>query len=395
MFLHILGRQPALGVAELEALYGAEAVHSFGNAAIVSVDRQDFLRLGGTVKAGQIIAEYSGKQDILRELSDVIVQEIRKLPEDGKIKLGVSLYGFPIRPQKINAFMLETKKTIKKTGRSVRIVPNQEAELSSAQVLHNKLTDEMGIELVAFYANNKIVIARTVYVQNIDSYAFRDRSRPMRDARVGMLPPKLAQIIINLAAGKPNVTAETTVLDPFCGTGVLLQEALLMGFSAYGSDLSERMIEYSEKNLEWLKTTREYASTRRASTNQTIQLETGDASNHIWKPLPYCIAAETFLGKPLNEIPAPHILQSIIKECDDLHRAFLKNIATQWPADARFCLAVPAWRHKNGFYHLPVIDDLASLGYNRIDFTRVRNDDLVYHRDGQVVARELLVITKR
>lgn len=64
---------------------------------------------------------------------------------------------------------------------------------------------------------------RTSFVQDIESYTARDQARPMRDARVGMLPPKLAQIIINLALSNNDITE---VLDPFCGTGVVLQEGI-------------------------------------------------------------------------------------------------------------------------------------------------------------------------
>ena len=48
-----------------------------------------------------------------------------------------------------------------------------------------------------------------------------------------MLPPKLAQIIVSLSGTQPG----QTVLDPFCGTGVVLQEALIMGAIVYGFDL--------------------------------------------------------------------------------------------------------------------------------------------------------------
>ena len=76
-------------------------------------------------------------------------------------------------------------------------------------------------------------------VQNISAYAMRDQKRPKRDAFVGMLPPKLAQIMINLALGDQE-PKDKLLLDPFCGTGVLLQEALLMGLKVYGTDLSQK-----------------------------------------------------------------------------------------------------------------------------------------------------------
>ena len=56
--LLVLGRQPALGLAELESLYGADAVKAAGaQAAIVSVDPclLAFDRLGGSSKVLQSI----------------------------------------------------------------------------------------------------------------------------------------------------------------------------------------------------------------------------------------------------------------------------------------------------------------------------------------------------
>ena len=51
--LCVLGRQPALGFAELEGLYGADNLRPIGDvAALLYVDppQIDFSRLGGTVK---------------------------------------------------------------------------------------------------------------------------------------------------------------------------------------------------------------------------------------------------------------------------------------------------------------------------------------------------------
>ena len=47
----LLGRQPAIGRAELEALYGATAVTPIGAQAALVDATLDFARLGGTVKA--------------------------------------------------------------------------------------------------------------------------------------------------------------------------------------------------------------------------------------------------------------------------------------------------------------------------------------------------------
>jgi hypothetical protein len=56
---------------------------------------------------------------------------------------------------------------------------------------------------------------------------------------------------------------------------------------------------------------------------------------------------------------------------------------------------VPTWRGKHEFLHLPTLDYLDDLGYTRIRFKHVDDEDLIYHRENQVVGRELLVLEKR
>ncbi len=390
--LLLLGRQPALGLAELESLYGGEHVSSPATqvaALDISPNEIDFARLGGSTRLGKFLAEVPSKlwKDVEKELARLAPQLATELPE-GKIRLGITAVGIPVTPQKLVASGLTLKKVIRaKTERSVRLVPNTETELNTAQVLHNQLTGQTGIEfLVVATEDGKTLIARTVAAQDIDSYTLRDRGRPQRDARVGMLPPKLAQIIINLATGS---TKEGLVLDPFCGTGVVLQEALLMGYDAYGTDLEPRMVAYSKSNMEWLSDN--------FSFNQELpKVEVGDATDHTWDPQPQFIAAETYLGRPFTETPAPDVLTTTIGDCNIIITKFLRNVWESIPYGTRLCLAVPAWQTAPGrFRHLPLIDDVVNLGYNRVSFEHVRGEQLLYYREDQIVARELLVITRK
>jgi tRNA G10 N-methylase Trm11 len=384
--LFILGRQPALGLAELESLYGAKNLHPVGpQAALLDVEPRhvDFNRLGGSIKLAQVQTELptTNWRDIESYLLKSVPNILKALPE-GKLKLGLSTYGLRASASELNASGLRIKKVIKEAGRSVRVIPNKSASLNSAQVLHNQLTSPLGIEILAYRDGNKTLICQTVAEQDIEAYAARDQNRPKRDAKVGMLPPKLAQIIINLTAP----TADATVLDPFCGTGVVLQESLLMGYNAYGTDLEPRMIEYSRANLDWLH--------QRHDGNFGIQLETGDAVGHTWKPTPSVVAGETYLGKPLSKEPDETLLHTIMQECDRIHRGALSNLHKQLPKGTRLCLAVPAWKYKKGFQHLKTLDYLRELGYNRMEFRFARKEELIYFREDQLVARELVVLVK-
>lgn len=385
--ISILGRQPALGLAELESLFGADVISKIGSeAALIDIAPSDvpMSRLGGTQKLCKLLTYIPSTElpGLIKYVSDTLPQHFKYVPS-GKLHIGLSFYGFGFNQGKINAAALGLKKNLKSSSRGVRIVPNKQPDLNAAQVIHNHLTGPNGMELVFIKWGKRTALAQTVAVQDIEAYADRDQARPKRDARVGMLPPKLAQIIINLA----NPSAKSGVLDPFCGTGVILQEALLMGFDAYGTDLEDRMIDYSNENLSWLEKNHDLSGL-------TYLLEAGDATSFEWQPFD-SVACETYLGRPFSALPSPSVLEEVMRDVDTIHKKFLKNISKQSSPGTRICIAVPAWKTKSGFRHLKTLDSLEELGYTRQSFVHASNADLVYHRENQVVARELVVLTRK
>ncbi len=389
----ILGRQPALGMAELESLYGSKALQAIGpQAALLDVDSSNFPfeRLGSVMKACKLLTYINSTEwpAITKYIEGALPGHMKYIPA-GKIHLGLSLYGFNLNASKINAGALGMKKALKSANRGVRVVPNKAPELNAAQVIHNQLTGPNGIELVLIRWGKKTVLAQTIAVQDIDGYAARDQARPMRDARVGMLPPKLAQIIVNMATGPLAKQSEgQRILDPFCGTGVLLQESLLMGYKAYGTDLEPRMIDYSQINLDWL--------TEKANMGPLdFELAVGDATSYQWKAPVDTIACETYLGRPFGHEPKPEILAEVMQDVDTIHRKFLRNVARQTDPGFRMTIAIPAWKTKNGFAHLRTLDSLEELGYTRTSFVHVDARDLIYHRENQVVARELVTLIRK
>lgn len=412
----VLGRQPSIGLAELEALYSYKKVTPLGNksAALVDIDpcQLNFKRLGGSIKFSKLLSilEYTDWQRIEDFLITNSPQNSLRM-KPGKMTLGISAYGFNKSPKEITTFAVKIKTAIRKTGRSVRVVPNNDTALSSAQVIYNKLTSDNGWEINLIKHNNQTYLTQTIKVQNINDYASRDQKRPARDSKIGMLPPKLAQNIINLASGKLNIEHEQSIcdyqadeaiplpyiqdqllLDPFCGTGVILQEAALIGYSSIGSDIDPRLIDFAKTNISWLKQTNNNINPK-----VCINFEIGNATKHTWNNKPFLVASETYLGPPLSNKPNLTFLQPIIKNCNKLLHDFLMNINSQIRSGSRLCLAIPAWQTTEGsdFVRLPILDSLDSIGYNRWSFKYSEPFDLIYHRPNQIVGRELLVLTKK
>ena len=362
-FLFVLGREPKISLAELEAIFSSSKVKQIGaNLAQVTARTVSLDHLGGTVKVAQII--------------DQPIQDFLSNLPAGKITLGISDYSEHANPRKTWELALKYKNLLKRHGRNVRLVPNGKSPiLSSAASHHNQLGEKTNhIEIVKYGKYTGISIG----AQNITAYAKRDQARPARDAFVGMLPPKLAQILINL----------------FCGTGVILQESILMGYSAYGTDLSEKMIDYSRKNLDWI--TKRTPRLQKPNAPK-LHLEPGDATNHKWQlTQPDFVASEIYLGHPLSAPPAEVKLKALQQDAKALLVGFLKNLSSQLPANAQIALATPAWKRPDGSYSgVNILDEIDKLGYNAIKYRYASYDDLLYYREDQIVARQIIVLRKK
>lgn len=390
--LCILGRQPSLGLAELESLYAPEHLRPLQGATLLDLETKDiqFKRLGGTVKLAQILTILPTTRwvDILQFLTDKIPDHMHFQPP-GKFTLGLSVYGLPVSLNEQNKGLMAIKRMIRSTGKSVRIIPNKSPALNSAQVLHNKLTTKGAWELLLVKDGKRTFLAQTIFVQDIEAYSARDQARPARDARIGMLPPKLAQTMINLA----NPPVSGTILDPFCGSGVVLQEALLMEFDVTGSDINPKMVEFTKKNLDWL--CKKYDVSHGGNLSMQFKVYLKDAMVAKWTERIDAVVSEIYLGKPLSKTPSSEELYKIAGEVNELLKKFLANIGSQIKSGTQLCLAVPAWRTKNGFVQLPLLDRLTDMGYNQLDFKYAAPKDLIYFRADQIVARKLIVLEKK
>ena len=380
-YLAVLGRQPEISITEL-VLSGS--CRTFSSPTVLS---------GGAL-LGPLLAHVEFESDISIDinrfggilklavkLEEKPLEYLQRLPE-GKITLGVSDYSKKASRKSASIEALKLKKILVRHGRSVRVVENKDAVLSTATSLHNGLSgkNERKVELIKVDDD----WYRVIGVQDIDAYAKRDQARPARDAKVGMLPPKLAQILINLCGP---LEPGSTILDPFCGTGVVLQEALLMGYRVYGTDLSERMIDYSKENLAWLFRKFEMAQF------DNIKLAQGDAMRFKWDQPVTAVACEGYLGRPFSQIPTEMALKEQKQECGATILEFLKNLAGQIKTGTPVVIAAPAWLRESGEYErLDILDEIESMGYNVYNKSR---EGLLYHRPEQIVARDIIILRKK
>ncbi len=432
-FLFILGRQSDLALAEVVSVLKTrqiryEPFRLASHELILNVESeisnpQALLNiLGGTIKIVRLDDQLplrhqtEFKAQVVELLKgDTIAREYADKKE-GRWTFGISVYAPLITAstrdnlgQLVHQQGLEIKNYFKARKRSTRYVAvrGNSSDLSSVVVRKNKLLRPDGVEITLLLTNNAIVRGYTVAVQDFEAYSERDYGRPARDPRVGSLPPKLAQMLLNLAL----VPTGGRVHDPFVGIGTVVQEGLLQGLAVSGSDNSAEQIAHAQKNMQWLRT--KYpallTTTPDAMAQEIFIADAKDFGSLLGKgpakngPLLDAIVSEGMLGPPQSKPMPPAEAEKVAKNIAELWVGTLEKARDALVPNGRIVATLPVLKTTSGDVFAPLLDELPSLGY-RVDpllpsslVTSARitpRQTLIYERQDQIVRREVVRLVK-
>ncbi len=394
-YLCILGRTPELSTEELlvvarklghivEVTPGCVVLQgSFDPVALLS-------RLGGTIKIARVEKTIKSWQDMTKDTWLAILRsELHDVK--GKFLFGYSIYDAQGRAQKhFYAIGLALKKHLKIAGISARLVSSSEEALSSVVVRKNNL---IGRELIVVQGE-KCYLGRTMAVQDFDSYGLRDYGRPSRNMERGLLPPKLAQVLLNLA----EVTTATKLLDPFCGGGTVVQEALLMGLHAvWGSDIDPKAIEETQKNSTWLSEQFKVPKPKLAVAD-ALDLATSYPDEHF-----DAIVTEPFLG-PARILRQKSLtraeLTRIVADISRVYSDFFRSMSLVSAPGVTAVVVFPIIRLFGNEYMVGDLSQMAKHGWklqtpevsHRMPQPHLSSrGQLLYSRDDQIVLREITI----
>jgi len=209
-YIFILGRDFELSLLELVSFFNKKPIEYTKEIAIFELENigsEIIKKLGGCLKIGEVI-------------------DLENIELKNKIRYGISSYN----PE------LDIKKMLKKRFKEERI-----KSVLVKNVMPSRAKN-LDLEIICY----KDYIAKVIAVFNPSEYKFRDNNRPVNDF-IKSISIRLAKILINLSRNRG------TLLDPFCGVGVLLQEAVLMDYSVIGVDLDNKSIQACNRNLKWIK----------------------------------------------------------------------------------------------------------------------------------------------
>ena len=374
-FIFLLGNTPDLSLQELQKILPEATFESLSfNLVRTTLTENDFTPvqlieiLGGTVKIFQEIkplAEHTPVEDIKTEIIEFIRSE--QLREFAVAELGRDHLEV-IEAAEIKAILK------KRDGIATRYIEGSRYGLSSAVLTHQKVT-----EIAVIQGQSALVLAKTVGVQDIDQWTLRDRMKPYADRKKGMLPPKVARMMVNLAVG-PHPAKTDVLLDPFCGSGTILLEGLERQINVVGNDLDIEATVGSRTNVEWyrdqiIETLGEATVYNQDATklllpqNQKVQY----------------LVTEPFLGKPR---PQPDQLENIFRGIEKLYLGAFKQWRNILAPGARLVCVFPAVlsEHTPGYPTVTLkalIDKLAHFGYT------TTSESVVYHRPQAVISRQI------
>lgn len=382
----ILGVHKELSIQEITSVSGKKPLFSSKSVAIFDNLESELTHLqatlGGTQKLGYIIGslKIDKLEDIVEFCSSILLQK----EGDQKITFGFSVYPMKSPPsanfyKRLNAFGLEIKKRVKTSGRPVRMVTSKEKTLSSVVVTKNKLI-ERGAEFVLFLKDDEILIGQTETVQDFEDWSHRDYDRPRRNAKQGMLPPKLARMMINLSEKNPE---GTVILDPFCGSGTVLMEAGILKFGELiGNDVSEIAVSDSKDNLLWLK-----EQGFNVPPTKLVAAKAEDVYKNLSEKSIDLIVTEPFLGKPRSGRETEAQIRKEIEVLEGLYERSFKTLKTVLKDDAIVVIISPV-HVVNG----KELEPKTAQIFSKLGFTQTKFESpLLYSREGQFVKRNILV----
>jgi len=366
-YIFNLGHQPKISLEEiksvLERLKISNEIYFQSEKFLIleldqEINSQKILTdLGGTVKIGKEIEK-------TENIENSAINYLIEAQPDGKIQ-------FSINGDDKKNIAIAIKKGLRKEGRSARFVETN----TSASVVYNKLMQKQSDLTVV-----RGLLFVTEAIQDFEEFSKRDMERPALDKKSGILPPKLAKIMLNLAKGSP---AKNTLLDPFCGSGTILNEAIVLGYNKIiANDSSKKAIEDSKQNVKWIsteinKTPNIEFLTERA---EQLHLKLKEGSANI-------IVTEPFMGKPLLGRETENELENQANGLSDMYLASFRSFHKILAPNGTIVFIFPQFGFRNDWIKTERIAEIEKIGFKVMPFST--GNSLLYYRKGQFVARNI------
>jgi tRNA G10 N-methylase Trm11 len=371
-FFFVLGRNPELSRQEVLAFLKArnrahEEILFEENLLIIKVnegERFDIQEFGGVIHLGPITLEGN-----IEELEKYLkLHEV--IPSD---KFSYAIHGNADTQILKEKFKSEHKKASQKHGKKLLKFQDGHKAQNPKGDFHI-LFHEHSVPTIDHQPSTIDSTSEKLFfglaTQSYDSNPVkkRDMEKPVRREALA-ISPRLSKILINLSGAKPY----DKLLDPFCGIGGILAEALIKKINVYGIDKERQAADDANQNLRWLSQEYEILTKYKVENNDSRR-----APDLQFQ----AIATETPLGKILRKKPSDNQAKQIIQNFEAYMVPILKRLKKVKKSSAKIAITFPVIRN----FHVDAQKMAERSGL------RIHLQPILESRKDQFISRDILVL---
>jgi len=382
-YLFLLGRNIKLSLAEIFSYLEKNKIklinfYLASNGVLIDVDKELDINkaindLGGTIAIGNI--SFQGDIDkIIKEISE------KEIYFGVSNKLNYTIFNFcdEISFEKVYSAM---KSNFKKERLKSRYHPLRgDLKMQDGDALLGSPSSlaKLGAKYFLF-KTDKYFFGTFDEVYNTIESEKRDMERPLRREELA-ISPRLSKILINLSQVKEN----EILLDPFCGVGAIIQEALLQNINVVGVDADEKAVKNCNLNISWLKKNYKIDSKYEILNSNSIKAKLKKIDG---------IVTEPSLGKLLRKIPSEKEAQKMISNFENLIIAVLNNIKKYLKIEGKIAFTSPFIKTVNKRIGINIRKIIEKTGLKSYEINNAVFP-IEEFKEGQIVGRKIFVLIK-
>ncbi|MBU0957756.1 MAG: hypothetical protein KKF56_03005 [Nanoarchaeota archaeon] len=368
-YVFILGRNPVLSKAEIFSYLEKEKIKLNSdllkqNSLYVDIEgeinpKEVIDKLGGTIAIGKVL--FSGKIEKLKESI-----ENNPIYFDEPIKLVYSIFCYS--SDENSKIIIDSMKTnFKNEGLKAKFHKFLEYTIKPTEKIY------------FFIQNIENHFGIIEAIHNPKQVEERDMEKPVRREELA-ISPRISKILINLSQAKQG----QELVDPFCGIGVILQEALIQDINVTGIDNDSSATKHAKLNIEWIKTKYNF--------NANFNILTDDSKKVVLQKID-AIATEPELGDILTKVPDENITKSNLRKFEDLMIDVLNNLKKYTKPNTKIAFTSPLIKTNKG---RKSCDIEKILNQTQLKIYNLKNSNIKFPitelREHKIIGRDIYVL---
>lgn len=223
---------------------------------------------------------------------------------------------------------------------------------SGTEVLARDVVSRKVIDFIVLRTGDGYWVGVTSFIPDTMQFQERSNNRPVVSSDITM-SSRLARLLINIGG----VQKGNVILDPFCGSGTILAEALLVGADCIGVDREPARVENTKRNLEWtIKNWR--------LQNRRYDLKVGDATrlDTLMTGKVDAVVTEPIFLPKMEFAPDLEKARKLIRNSSRLYSEALYALAGFVRKGGRVAIVAPALRSSAGRDVSVLIENVEEIG---------------------------------